>query len=88
LFLNPSQVGLEPPGYVTQMYSRNFLPNPVKCDVTGAECKLDANAKCCDRRGRHRSKSRTPFPSCLLALRGLIDNLMSTSYSLVEAGLS
>ena len=45
LFLNPSQVWLQPPGYVTQMLSRNYLPQLVKCQVTGAEGKLDANAK-------------------------------------------
>ena len=33
LFLNPSQVWLQPPGYVTQMFSRNFLPQAVKCQV-------------------------------------------------------
>ena len=36
LFLNPSQVWLQPPGYVTQMLSRNYLPQLVKCQVTGA----------------------------------------------------
>ncbi len=29
LFLNPSQVWLQPPGYVTQMLSRNYLPQLV-----------------------------------------------------------
>ena len=29
LFLNPSQVWLQPPGYVTQMFSRNYLPHAV-----------------------------------------------------------
>jgi hypothetical protein len=37
LFLNPSQVWLQPPGYVTQMFSRNYLPQSVQCSVTGAE---------------------------------------------------
>ncbi|MCX7049461.1 MAG: hypothetical protein NTX50_28745 [Candidatus Sumerlaeota bacterium] len=42
--LNPSQVWLQPPGYVTQMFSHSYQPQLVKCDVTGAENKLDANA--------------------------------------------
>jgi hypothetical protein len=42
LFLNPAQVWLQPPGYVTQMFSRNGLPMVVKCTVQG---KLDATAK-------------------------------------------
>ncbi|MGA2255785.1 MAG: family 16 glycoside hydrolase, partial [Thermoguttaceae bacterium] len=44
LFLNPSQVWFQPPGYVTQMFSRNYLPQLVKCRVTGAEGRLDVNA--------------------------------------------
>ncbi len=32
LFLNPSQVWLQPPGYVTQMISRNYQPLVVKCE--------------------------------------------------------
>ena len=44
LFLNPSQVWLQPPGYVTQMLSHNYLPQLVKCQTTGANGKLDANA--------------------------------------------
>jgi hypothetical protein len=44
LFLNPSQVWLQPPGYVTQMVSRNYQPKLVKCEVTGANNKLDASA--------------------------------------------
>ena len=31
LFLNPSQVWLQPPGYVTQMLARNYLPQ--RCEV-------------------------------------------------------
>jgi hypothetical protein len=42
LFLNPAQVWLQPPGYVTQMFSRNYQPMVVKCTVQG---KLDATAK-------------------------------------------
>jgi hypothetical protein len=45
LFLNPSQVWLQPPGYVTQMLSRNYLPQVVQCQVTGVSTALDVNAK-------------------------------------------
>jgi hypothetical protein len=45
LFLNPAQVWLQPPGYVTQMMSRNYLPRLVKCEVAGAKGGLDAVAK-------------------------------------------
>jgi alpha-L-arabinofuranosidase len=45
LFLNPSQVWLQPPGYVTQLLSRNYQPLLVKCEVSGADGKLDVNAK-------------------------------------------
>ncbi|MGO9109934.1 MAG: family 16 glycoside hydrolase [Thermoguttaceae bacterium] len=45
LFLNPSQVWLQPPGYVTQMLSRNYLSQLVKCQVSGTGGNLDANAK-------------------------------------------
>jgi hypothetical protein len=45
LFLNPSQVWLQPPGYVTQMLSRNYLPQVVKCEVTDTKGQLDATAK-------------------------------------------
>jgi hypothetical protein len=48
LFLNPSQVWVQPPGYVTQMLSCNYLPKLVRCEVAGAEGKLDANAKLSD----------------------------------------
>ncbi len=44
LFLNPSQVWLQPPGYVTQMFSRNYLPEIVKCESTGTMDKLDVTA--------------------------------------------
>jgi hypothetical protein len=44
LFLNPSQVWLQPPGYVTQMLSRDYLPRMVNCNVTGTEGGLDAIA--------------------------------------------
>ncbi|MEN6534112.1 MAG: alpha-L-arabinofuranosidase C-terminal domain-containing protein [Bryobacteraceae bacterium] len=45
LFLNPSKVWLQAPGYVTQMLSRNYLPQLVRCEVSGGNGKLDANAK-------------------------------------------
>jgi hypothetical protein len=45
LFLNPSRVWLQPPGYVTQMLSRNYLPQLVLCQVTAAPDTLDVNAK-------------------------------------------
>lgn len=48
LFLDPSQVWLQPPGYVTQMYSRNYLPNLLQCQVTGAKDSLDVSAKLSD----------------------------------------
>ena len=41
LFLNPSQVWLQPPGYVTQMQSRNYLPDLLKCEVSGGQGQLD-----------------------------------------------
>jgi alpha-L-arabinofuranosidase len=50
LFLNPSQVWLQPPGYVTRMFSNNYQPQLVECQVTGGENKLDANAKHSDDR--------------------------------------
>jgi hypothetical protein len=45
LFLNPAQVWLQPPGYVTRMFSRNSLPQCVQCQVTGDEGRLDAVAQ-------------------------------------------
>ena len=44
LFLNPSQVWLQPPGYVTQMFSRSYLPRVVHARVDGAKSKLDVTA--------------------------------------------
>jgi hypothetical protein len=44
LFLNPSQVWLEPPGYVTQILSRNYLPQLVQCDLAGTQGRLDVCA--------------------------------------------
>ncbi len=45
LFLNPSKTWLQPPGYVTQMFSRHYQPRFVECRVTGAKDTLDVNAK-------------------------------------------
>lgn len=44
LFLNPSQVWLQPPGYVTQMFSFNYLRQLVQCQVTASKDTLDATA--------------------------------------------
>jgi DUF1680 family protein len=44
LFLNPSQAWLQPPGYVTQMFSRNYEPQLVQCEVRGARDALDVSA--------------------------------------------
>ena len=44
LFLNPSKVWLEAPGFVTQMLSHNYLPQLIGCDVIGAVGGLDAVA--------------------------------------------
>lgn len=46
LFLNPSRVWLQPPGYVTRMISRNCLPLLVKTEVQAPGDKLDVSAKC------------------------------------------
>ena len=43
LFLNPAQVWLQPPGWVTRMISRNYLPQYVPATVTGAT-QLHASA--------------------------------------------
>ena len=44
LFLNPSQVWLQPPGYVTQMLSRNYLPQLAQCHVQERTGALDVVA--------------------------------------------
>jgi hypothetical protein len=44
LFLNPSDVWLQPPGYVTQMYARNYLPQVVKCEVSDPKSGLNVVA--------------------------------------------
>jgi hypothetical protein len=45
LFLNPAQVWLQPPGYVTQMMSQNYLPKRVRCSANGGDGLFDASAK-------------------------------------------
>jgi alpha-L-arabinofuranosidase len=42
LFLNPSQVWLQPPGYVTQMISRNYLPLVLKCESSAPDLDVCA----------------------------------------------
>jgi hypothetical protein len=45
LFLNPYEVWLQPPGYVTQIYSDNYQPEEVRTDVSGASSRLDVSAE-------------------------------------------
>ena len=45
LFLNPSQVWLQPPGYVTQMISRHYQPLLVTSEVHSDGDALDVTAK-------------------------------------------
>jgi len=45
LFLNPSRVWLQPPGYVTRMVSQNYQPWLVPSEVQGAGDRLSVNAK-------------------------------------------
>jgi hypothetical protein len=45
LFLNPSQVWLQPPGYVTRMISRHYLPLLVKSVIQHPDGALDVSAK-------------------------------------------
>jgi hypothetical protein len=45
LFLNNSRVWLQPPGYVTQMISRNYEPLLVKSEVQEPQHALDVAAK-------------------------------------------
>jgi hypothetical protein len=46
LFLNQSNVWLQPPGFVTQMYSENYLPIEVQSSVTDPNNDLDVSAAC------------------------------------------
>jgi hypothetical protein len=45
LFLNPSQVWLQPPGYVTQMFSLAYQPNLVDSQVQSPGDVLDVTAR-------------------------------------------
>jgi hypothetical protein len=45
LFLNPARVWLQPPGFVTQMFSRNYQPLLVSCQAAAPPDTLDVNAK-------------------------------------------
>lgn len=45
LFLSPSRVWLQPPGYVTQMFSRNYVPRLVRSEVSGTNGTLAVGAK-------------------------------------------
>lgn len=46
LFLNQSNVWLQPPGYVTQMYATNFQPLEIQSSVANPNNDLDASAEC------------------------------------------
>ncbi len=43
LFLNPAQVWLQPPGYVTQMIARNYQPLAVKAECFSPELDVSAS---------------------------------------------
>ena len=45
LFLNPSQVWLQPPGYVTKMISHNYEPVSIESQVRGSGNDLKVSAK-------------------------------------------
>src|ERR1039458_4512559 len=45
LFLNPSQVWLQPPGYVTKMYSANYQPFEVRSSVSDSNNDLDVSSQ-------------------------------------------
>lgn len=45
LFLNPSQVWLQPPGYLTQMYSTTHQPRQVWASVVDTNSDLDVSAQ-------------------------------------------
>jgi len=44
LFLNPSKVWLQPPGYVTQMIARNYQPRVIEATVEGGDGRLSVTA--------------------------------------------
>jgi hypothetical protein len=46
LFLNQSNVCLQPRGYVTQMYATNFQPLEIQSSVADPNIDLDASAEC------------------------------------------
>ena len=46
LFLNPSQVWLQPPGYVTKMLSHNYEPVSIESQVRASGNDLKVSAKC------------------------------------------
>ena len=50
LFLNPSQVWLQPPGYVTQMLASHYQPNLIHCTTSDETRRLDALATISDDR--------------------------------------
>jgi hypothetical protein len=45
LFLNQSNVWLQPPGYVTQLYSKNYEPLAVESEITDPNHQLDVTAE-------------------------------------------
>ncbi|MCX8156021.1 MAG: DUF1080 domain-containing protein [Verrucomicrobiae bacterium] len=44
LFLNPAQVWLQPPGYVTRLFARHYQPWAVRAEVQGAGEALEVTA--------------------------------------------
>lgn len=46
LFLNQSNVWLQPPGHVTQMYATNFQPLEIQSSVADPNNDLDVSAEC------------------------------------------
>lgn len=50
LFLNPSKVWPQPPYFVTQMISKNFLPLMVAADVQAPSATIDVTAKISENR--------------------------------------
>jgi hypothetical protein len=44
LFLNPSRVWLQPPGYVTRMFARNYQPRSIDAQVNGGDGTLSVTA--------------------------------------------
>ncbi len=48
LFLNPSRVWLQPPGYVTRMIARNHQPRVLSTRIEGAGASINVTATCGD----------------------------------------